>query len=70
VIHPEERLTNSEYEFPDKGNLGTGSSGISGIETIVLKADPNQAGVYTIMLCVPAHTRMAAHSHCDDRVAT
>jgi hypothetical protein len=25
---------------------------------------------YTIMLRVPPHTRIAAHSHCDDRVAT
>jgi len=36
----------------------------------VLKGDPDQAGVYTIMLRVPAHTRIAPHSHPDDRVAT
>jgi hypothetical protein len=36
----------------------------------VLKGDPNQKGVYTIMLRVPAHTQIAAHSHRDDRVAT
>jgi pimeloyl-ACP methyl ester carboxylesterase/quercetin dioxygenase-like cupin family protein len=66
----EERLSTTEYKFPDKGNPGTGSSGVSGIETIVLKGDPDQAGVYTIMLRVPAHTRIAAHSHRDDRVAT
>ena len=53
-----------------KTNPGTGSSGVGGIETVVLKGDPNQAGVYTIMLRVPAHTQIAAHCHQDDRVAT
>jgi quercetin dioxygenase-like cupin family protein len=67
---PEERLTPAEYEFPARGNPGTGSSGVAGIQTVVLKGDPNQAGVYTIMLRVPAHTQIAAHSHRDDRVAT
>jgi pimeloyl-ACP methyl ester carboxylesterase/uncharacterized RmlC-like cupin family protein len=66
----ETRLTPAEYEFPQHGNPGTGSSGVGGIETIVLKGDPNKAGVYTIMLRVPAHARIAAHSHQDDRVAT
>jgi pimeloyl-ACP methyl ester carboxylesterase/uncharacterized RmlC-like cupin family protein len=66
----EERLTPAEYKFPQVGNPGTGSSGVTGIETIVLKGNPDQAGVYTIMLRVPAHTRIAAHSHRDDRVAT
>ncbi len=36
----------------------------------MLKGDPNESGVYTIMLRVPAHTQIAAHSHRDDRVAT
>ena len=67
---PEERLTPAEYEFPPRGNPGTGSSGVAGIQTVVLKGDPDQAGVYTIMLRVPAHTRIAAHSHRDNRVAT
>lgn len=66
----EKRLTPTEYEFPQRGNPGTGSSGVGGIETVVLKGDPNLAGVYTIMLRVPAHTKIAAHSHRDDRVAT
>src|SRR5438552_1527306 len=66
----EERLTPAEYKFPQVGNPGTGSSGVGGIQTIVLKGNPDQAGIYTIMLRVPAHTRIAAHSHRDDRVAT
>lgn len=67
---PQERLSPAEYTFPQQGNPGTGSSGVGDIRTIVLKGDPNQAGVYTIMLRVPAHTKIAAHSHRDDRVAT
>jgi pimeloyl-ACP methyl ester carboxylesterase/uncharacterized RmlC-like cupin family protein len=66
----EKRVTPAEYEFPQQGNPGTGSSGVTGIETVVLKGDPNSAGVYTIMLRVPPHTQIAAHSHRDDRVAT
>jgi pimeloyl-ACP methyl ester carboxylesterase len=66
----EERLTRSEYKFPGHDNLGTGSSGVGGIETVVLKGNPDQPGVYTIMLRVPPHTKIAAHSHRDDRVAT
>jgi pimeloyl-ACP methyl ester carboxylesterase/uncharacterized RmlC-like cupin family protein len=66
----EQRLTPVEFKFPQQGNPGTGSSGVSGIQTVVLKGDPNEVGVYTIMLRVPAHTQIAAHSHRDDRVAT
>src|SRR5438552_8103636 len=66
----ETRLTPGEFKFPQQGNPGTGSSGIGGIETVVLKGDPNESGVYTIMLRVPSHTQVAAHSHRDDRVAT
>jgi pimeloyl-ACP methyl ester carboxylesterase/quercetin dioxygenase-like cupin family protein len=66
----EERFTPAEYKFPQQGNPGTGSSGMTGIQTVVLKGNPDQAGVYTIMLRVPAHTKIAAHSHRDDRVAT
>ncbi|MDE3200532.1 MAG: alpha/beta fold hydrolase [Acidobacteriota bacterium] len=67
---PEIRLAPSQYNFPTTGNPGTGSSGVADIRTIVLKGDPDQPGVYTIMLRVPPHTRIAAHSHRDDRVAT
>ncbi len=66
----EKRLTPSEFDFPPQGNPGTGSSGVGGIQTVVLKGDPNESGVYTILLRVPAHTQIAAHSHRDDRVAT
>jgi uncharacterized RmlC-like cupin family protein len=66
----EERRTPAEYKFPQFGNPGSGSPGIGGIEAVVLKGNPDQASLYTIMLRVPAHTRIASHSHRDDRVAT
>jgi uncharacterized RmlC-like cupin family protein len=49
---------------------GTGTSGAAGIETVVLKGDPAKAGLYTLVLRVPANIRIQAHSHRDDRVAT
>jgi len=65
----EQRVTPGEFKFPE-GAPGTGTSGASGIRTAVLKGDPGRAGLYTIMLRIPAHTRIAAHLHQDDRVAT
>src|SRR6185295_17726559 len=47
-----------------------GTSGVSGIQTRVLKGDPTKAGLYTIQLKVPANTRIESHTHPDDRVAT
>jgi quercetin dioxygenase-like cupin family protein len=35
-----------------------------------LKGDPNNAGLDTIQLTVPANTKIEAHTHPDDRVAT
>src|SRR6267378_916854 len=66
----ERRVTPNEFKFSEGGGPGTGTSGVSGIRTIVLKGDPDRAGLYTIMLQVPAHTRIAPHDHQDDRVAT
>jgi pimeloyl-ACP methyl ester carboxylesterase len=65
----EQRVTPAEFKFPDSAP-GAGTSGVSGIRTAVLKGDPQRAALYTIMLRIPAHTRIAAHVHQDDRVAT
>ncbi|MDB5454717.1 MAG: hypothetical protein JWP92_302 [Caulobacter sp.] len=35
----------------------------------MLSGDPTKAGPYTIQIRVPAHTRIQAHSHRDDRSA-
>ena len=66
----ERRITPTEFAFPAPAAGGTGTSGVAGIRTIVLKGDPSRPGLYTIMLQVPARTRIAAHAHQDDRVAT
>lgn len=49
---------------------GAGTSGVAGITVRILKGDPSKPGLYTMLLSVPAHTRIAAHRHPDDRVAT
>ncbi|TXI03522.1 MAG: alpha/beta fold hydrolase [Rhizobium sp.] len=51
----------------DRG--GAGSSGLKGVEMIVLSGNPNEPGPYAVELRVPAHTRIAAHTHRDDRTA-
>jgi hypothetical protein len=64
------RLTPAELEAPAGGNNQIGSSGLSGVHTKVLLGDPSRPGFYSILLFVPAHTTIRAHSHRDDRVAT
>ena len=66
----ERRTSPNEFEFSGGPGAGTGTSAVAGIRTVVLKGDPDRAGLYTIMLHVPANTRIAAHDHPDDRVAT
>jgi quercetin dioxygenase-like cupin family protein len=48
---------------------GAGTSGLSRIETRLLKGDPARPGLYTISIKVPPNTRIAAHTHRDDRTA-
>ena len=64
------RMTPQEIGATAATGAGAGTSGVSGIQTRVLKGDPNKAGLYTIQLSVPANTKIEAHSHPDDRVAT
>ena len=66
----EVRLTPTEIEAVTPIAPGAGTSGISGIKTRVLKGDPNSPGLYTIQLSVPPNTRIQAHDHPDDRIAT
>jgi quercetin dioxygenase-like cupin family protein len=65
-----QRLTQAEITKIPASGAGAGTSGVSGIQTRVLKGDPNKPGLYTIQLTVPANTRIEAHTHPDDRVAT
>jgi len=67
---PRARLSPSDIHTLVTSGPGAGSSGVTGIETIVLKGDPAKPGLYTILLRVPAHTTIQAHEHPDDRIAT
>jgi uncharacterized RmlC-like cupin family protein len=64
---PELRLTPTEIAALAKGGAGPGSSLVAGIQTSVLAGDPTKPGPYTIKLWAPANTRIAAHSHHDER---
>jgi quercetin dioxygenase-like cupin family protein len=68
--NPGRRLTPPEIETISSTGGGAGTSGLSGIQTRVLKGDPKKAGLYTIQLTIPANTRIEAHAHPDDRIAT
>lgn len=67
---PEMRLTPEEIRVIALDSNQIGSSGLPGVHTKIVFGDPSKAGFYTILLFVPAHTSIQAHSHRDDRVAT
>lgn len=63
------RMTPSEIRANQISNNQIGSSGLKGVHTKVLFGNPEKAGFYTILLFVPEHTTIQAHSHRDDRIA-
>jgi len=63
------RLTPAEVRANQSGSDQIGSSGLAGVSTKVVFGDPSKSGFYTIVLSVPAHTTIQAHTHRDDRVA-
>ena len=67
---PEKRITPGEVQWPAAAGGAAGTSGVAGIQTVVLKGDPTKAGLYTLLLRLGPNTRIQAHSHRDDRVAT
>ncbi len=67
---PEMRLTPAEVRADQTSSSQVGSSMLPGVSTRVLFGDPSKPGFYTIVLFVPAHTMIQAHSHRDDRIAT
>jgi quercetin dioxygenase-like cupin family protein len=64
------RMAPSEVKWPAPAAGGTGTSGVSGTQTVVLKGDPTKPGLYTMLLRVGPNTTIEAHAHPDDRVAT
>jgi quercetin dioxygenase-like cupin family protein len=63
------RLTPAEIAALPRTGAGPGSSGVPGIQTTVLHGAPTAPGPYTIRIAVPPHTRIAAHTHRDQRTA-
>jgi quercetin dioxygenase-like cupin family protein len=63
------RLTPGDVDALPGHESGAGTSGVAGIRTTLVAGDPSKAGPYTIRLMVPAHTRIQAHTHRDDRTA-
>ena len=60
----------SEVPWPAARAAGAGTSGASGIETVILKGDPTKPGLYVLQLRIQPNVTIQAHSHKDDRVAT
>lgn len=69
---PEMRLNPAEVVAAATRTTGNqiGSSKLPGVQTTILFGDPSKAAYYAILLYVPAHTVIQAHSHRDDRIAT
>lgn len=67
---PEMRMTPAEIRASALDDNQIGSSGVPGVHTKVVFGDPAKPGFYTILLFVPAHITIQAHSHRDDRMAT
>src|ERR1044071_980665 len=59
-----------DIPWPSASAGGAGTSGASGIETVVLKGDPTKAGLYVLALRAGPNMIIQAHAHKDDRVAT
>jgi hypothetical protein len=67
---PEMRMTPTEVRATTFNGTQVGSSGVVGVHSKVLFGDPAKSGFYSILLFIPAHTTIQAHSHRDDRMAT
>ena len=67
---PQMRMTPTEITSGDRGDSQVGSSKLAGVHTKILAGNPLSVGFYSILLFVPAHTTIQAHSHRDDRMAT
>jgi quercetin dioxygenase-like cupin family protein len=66
----EMRMTPDEIRGSGPGQSQIGSSKVAGVGAKVLFGDPAKEGFYSILLYVPAHTTIQAHSHRDNRMAT
>ncbi|MDB4960005.1 MAG: hypothetical protein JWP01_4 [Myxococcales bacterium] len=72
---PEMRMTPTEIVSREVLVVETsrdpaGTSGVTGMHSTVIAGDPSKPGYYAILLFVPRNSRIEAHSHPDDRIAT
>ncbi len=67
---PEMRMTPAEVQATPLDHNQIGSSAVPGVRTKVLFGDPSKEGFYVILLFVPPHTTIQAHSHSGNRMAT
>ena len=67
---PEMRMPPAEMRASATDDNQIGSARLPGVPTRVLFGDPSRSGLYAILLFVPAHTTIQAHSRRDDRTAT
>ena len=67
---PEKRITPAEVKWPASSGPAAGTSGVAGVQTVILKGDPSKAGLYTLLLRAGPNMKIQAHSHRDDRIAT
>jgi hypothetical protein len=66
---PQMRMTPPEVRATTFDDSQVGSSAVAGVRSKVMFGDPAKAGFYTILLFVPVHTTIQAHSHREDRMA-
>ena len=66
---PPMRMTPAEIRSGKLDNNQIGSSGATGVHTNIVFGDPTKAEFYTVLLFVPAHTVIQAHSHRDNRMS-
>lgn len=64
------RLAPAEFDFSRAAGGGAGTSGMAAVQSVVVHGDPSATGLYTLMLRIPPHTRIAAHGHPDERIGT
>jgi pimeloyl-ACP methyl ester carboxylesterase len=69
TVTPQARLASAEVEALKREGAGAGTSGLRDIQTTILSGNPTLPGPYAIEIRVPAHTRIAAHRHRDNRSA-
>lgn len=63
-------LVPKDVKWPTAAAGSVGTSGVAGIQTVVVKGDPAKPGLYTLLLRLGPNQKIAPHMHADDRVAT